>query len=165
MINDSIIQSKRPSVVTKKYFLSWIVVAELLCFMKRLRDKVNNDDVSAKYWRQGSEWPRRPPTLSGASDTYSWTIFIYVVPVSLLLFLGILLHVNNGNTKKKLWNILTVNCKSTRTTSVTSYLRLFYQFWTYFTHCYGISTAGWHWTSKYRLGKALIPDLKHEFGC
>ena len=101
MINDSIIQSKRPGVVTKKYFLSWIVVAELLCFMKRLRDKVNNDDVSAKYWRQGSEWPRRPPTLSGASDTYSWTIFIYVVPVSLLVFLGILLHVNNGNTKKK----------------------------------------------------------------
>ena len=67
--------------------------------------------------------------------------------------------------KKKLWNILTVNCKSTRTTSMTSYLRLYYQFWTYFTHCYGVSTAGWHWTSKYRLGKALIPDLKHEFGC
>ena len=49
MINDSIIQSKRPNDVTKKYILNWILVVELLCFMKRLRDKVNNDDVFAKY--------------------------------------------------------------------------------------------------------------------
>ena len=49
MINDNIIQSKRPSDVIKKYFLNWILVAELLCFMKRLRGKVYNDDVFAKY--------------------------------------------------------------------------------------------------------------------
>ena len=49
MINDNIIQSKRPSDVTKNYFLNWILVAELLCFMKSFRDKVNNGDVFAKY--------------------------------------------------------------------------------------------------------------------
>ena len=49
MINDKIIQSKRPSDVTKKYFLNWILVAELLCFKKRFRDKVNHYDVFAKY--------------------------------------------------------------------------------------------------------------------
>ena len=48
-IYDNIIQSKRPSDVTKKYFVNWILVAELLCFMERFRDKVNNDDVFAKY--------------------------------------------------------------------------------------------------------------------
>ena len=50
-INDNIIQSKkwfRSGGVTKKYFLNWILVAELLYFMKRLRDKVNND-VFEKY--------------------------------------------------------------------------------------------------------------------
>ena len=55
MINDNIIQSKRPSDVTKKYFLKWILVAELLWFMRRFRDKVNNDDVFVKYCRQGNE--------------------------------------------------------------------------------------------------------------
>ena len=49
MINDNIFQSKRPSDVIKKYFLNWILVAELLFFMKRLRDKVNNDEVFGKY--------------------------------------------------------------------------------------------------------------------
>ena len=43
------IQSKRPSDVTKKYFLKWIFVAEILCFMRKFRDKVNNYDVFAKY--------------------------------------------------------------------------------------------------------------------
>ena len=49
MINDNIIQSKRPSDATKEYFLNWMLVAELLYFMKRFRDKVNNDDIFAKY--------------------------------------------------------------------------------------------------------------------
>ena len=33
----------KTSDVTKKYFLNWVLVAALLYFMKRLRDKVNND--------------------------------------------------------------------------------------------------------------------------
>ena len=49
MINDNMIKSKRPIDVTKKYFLKWILVAEILCFMRKFRDKINNDDVFAKY--------------------------------------------------------------------------------------------------------------------
>ena len=49
MINDNIIRSKRPSDITKKYFLNWILVAELLLFMKRFKDKVNSDDIFVKY--------------------------------------------------------------------------------------------------------------------
>ena len=40
MINDNIVQSKRQSDATKKYFLNWILVAELLHLMKKFRDKV-----------------------------------------------------------------------------------------------------------------------------
>ena len=49
MINDNIIQSKRPINTIKKYFLKYVLVAELLWFMKRLRDTDNNDEVLAKY--------------------------------------------------------------------------------------------------------------------
>ena len=49
MINDNIVQSKRQSDATKKYFLNWILVAELLYLVKKFRDKVKNDDIFAKY--------------------------------------------------------------------------------------------------------------------
>ena len=52
-----------------------------------------------------------PPAIPfvGASGTYSRIIFIYVVLVSLLLFLSILLNVNNWNTKKcEIYRQLTV---------------------------------------------------------
>ena len=49
MIYDSIKEVVKNRYVTEKYFLNWILVAELLCFMKRLTDKLNNDDVFAKY--------------------------------------------------------------------------------------------------------------------
>ena len=99
MINDNIIQSKRPSDVTEKYFLNWILVAKLLCFMKRFRDKVNNDDVSKILTIEEQMTPPATPFV-GVSETYSRIIFIYVVLMSLLLFLSILLNVNDENTKK-----------------------------------------------------------------
>ena len=41
----------RPSYVVQKWLLNWIRAAELLRYMKALRDKVNNG-VFAKYWEQ-----------------------------------------------------------------------------------------------------------------
>ena len=93
MINDNIIQSKRPSDVTEKYFLNWILVAKLLCFMKRFRDKVNNDDVS-KILTIGEQMTPPATPFVGVSETYSRIIFIYVVLMSILL------NVNDENTKK-----------------------------------------------------------------
>ena len=98
MINDNTIQSKRPSDVTKKYFLNWILVAELLCFTKRFRGKVNNDDVS-KILTTGERMIPPATLFLGTSGTYSRIIFTYVVLRSLLLFLNILLNVNNGDNK------------------------------------------------------------------
>ena len=49
MIYNNIIQSKIPGDATKNYFLNWILVPELLCFVKILRDKIKNDDFFAKY--------------------------------------------------------------------------------------------------------------------
>ena len=46
MMNNYMIWFKkwwRPGDVTKKNFLNWILAAELLCYMKRLRNKVKND--------------------------------------------------------------------------------------------------------------------------
>ena len=125
------------------------------CWTIMLYEKVERQ--SKQWWHlcnilARGEWltPLATPFI-GASGTYSWIIFIYVVLVSLLLFLSVL--------KNLYWHILRVNI--TRMTTMTSYLRLYCSFWTYFTHCYGVSIAGWHWTSKYRLGKVFTQDLKH----
>ena len=100
MINDNIIQAKRPSDVTKKYFLNWILVAELLRFMKRFREKIKNDDVFVKYWRERRRMTPPATPFVGDSGMYSRIIFIYVALVSLLFFLSILLNVDNENTSK-----------------------------------------------------------------
>ena len=68
--------------------------------MKRLRDKVNNVNVFAKCWQEGAQMTPPATPFVGVSGTYSRIIFIYVILVSLLLFLSILLNVNNENTKK-----------------------------------------------------------------
>ena len=55
MINDNIILSKRPSDIIKKCFLNWILVAELVCFMKRLMTSLQNVDE-----REANDTVRHP---------------------------------------------------------------------------------------------------------
>ena len=44
-------------MLQKKYFLNWILVAELLCFMKRFKNKVDNMMTSLQNIEK---WPRLP---------------------------------------------------------------------------------------------------------
>ena len=72
----------RPGDVTKKCFFC-ILVAELLCDLKMLRGKVNND-VFAKYWGVGRDYP----SFSLSQPLYVWKLFLYQFydELSLILF-------------------------------------------------------------------------------
>ena len=99
MINDNIKTKK-----TKWCYEEILLKLGCCCWTSTLYEKVERQ--SEQWWRLCKILTRgermTPPASSfvGASGTYSRILVIYVVLVSLLLFLSILLNVNNRNTKK-----------------------------------------------------------------
>ena len=70
-----------------------------MLYEKVQRQKLTMMTILQNIDERGANDPACHP-LCWASDTCARIIFIYLVLVSLLLFLSILLNVNNGNTKQ-----------------------------------------------------------------